>query len=147
MKSWIVSSMKYFLSCLLVLSAVTVAREHQEPEKVKHGAVVIQLRGNGKIAYVVNGRPLSLLEFSQYAEKQLFTSLDENDPYYVMYRDDVPFYAVIDARMALQRLPFHNVRYFYFGREERYMVEIQMKQAYPYSQDPDEHSVDPATHP
>jgi hypothetical protein len=116
------------------------------PRIAKHGVVVISRDSTGETVYGVDGKKLSLAKFSDFAVKQFIKSLDENDPYYVIFRDDVPFGEVASTRAILQSMPYRKIRYFMFSKGGVDMMEIEMKKLYPYSDDPNERDVDPATH-
>lgn len=114
---------------LLTVSQVTSA-------VVDHGAVTIEPAGGGVITYTYLGKKVRFEEFKGLVEKQFMSSLDENDPFYMVFRDDVPLSVILDARALLQSMPFRKIRLFCFSPEGGVMTELEVKRGYPFSRDP-----------
>jgi hypothetical protein len=98
----------------------------------------------GKVVYSIGGDRYSFEGFSKRLEKDFLNGLNENAECQVVFRDDVPFAAVLDARKMMQSMPLRKIRYFVFSNDGIYMTEIQMGKNYPFKGIPAKKNIIPA---
>jgi len=136
MRALFVMSIRYFLLLSIIFFAVGALRA------AASGVVLPAASGaelsvritseNGRSVYSINGKDYSFEGFSKRIEKYFVGGLNENTQCHVVFRDDVPFGAVIDARKVMRSMPLRNIRYFVFSRDGIYMTEVQMMENYTF---------------